>query len=100
MTMQYATAHELLSSSSLSLSIQALTTPALSATYLFAMMLYGLAILLATPPNKRLLQLHIIGILILSDFTHWGVLFWTMVKASGDGTGVSFSLYLSLSVSL
>jgi len=96
MTMQYTTTHELLSSSSLSISIQALAAPALSATYLFAMMLYGLAILLVTPPNKRLLQLHI-GILILSDFTHWGMLFWTMAKASGDEAGMSFFFFFFFS---
>ncbi|KAI8631949.1 hypothetical protein F5Y19DRAFT_472835 [Xylariaceae sp. FL1651] len=88
MAMQYATTHELFSLSSSSaahgLPVSALVVPSLSASYLFSIMLYGLIILLATPPNKRLLQLHI-SILVFADFMHWGALFSTMARNDPRG---------------
>ncbi|KAI1815339.1 hypothetical protein GGS20DRAFT_543972 [Poronia punctata] len=56
----------------------------ISSSYLLSMMLYGLIILLATPPNKTLLKLHI-GVLILADFAHWAALFSTMAAADSRG---------------
>lgn len=52
--------------------------------HLVTMILYGLVILLATPPNKRLLQLHII-ILVIADFTHWAGLAWTFSQVHPQG---------------
>ncbi|KAK6209337.1 hypothetical protein LQW54_006324 [Pestalotiopsis sp. IQ-011] len=56
--------------------------PGLSATYLLCMMSYGLMILLSTPPNARLLKLHI-SLLALADVAHWLVLLSTASEASG-----------------
>lgn len=82
--MTYANRLPLLSSlTKVSYDIPTLSTPAISCTYLFSMMLYGLVILLSSPPNKRLLQLHI-GILALADFTHWFALFNTIAEARGQ----------------
>lgn len=52
--------------------------------FLFITMLYGLAILLSSPPNKLLLQMHI-WILIIADFIHWGGLVYTMTKTDPRG---------------
>ncbi|KAI0141534.1 hypothetical protein GGR57DRAFT_487361 [Xylariaceae sp. FL1272] len=85
--LQYATSHELFSlssSASSPLSTPALVVPGLSATYLFSMMLYGLMILLATPPSKRLLKLHI-WVLIIADFTHWFALLSTIARNDPRG---------------
>ncbi|KAI5923625.1 hypothetical protein F4810DRAFT_201014 [Camillea tinctor] len=83
MLKQYATTHALTTATSTDgspLPVPALAVPSLSLGYLFNMMLYGLIILLATPPSKRLLQLHI-GILMLADLTHWAGLFSTVARA-------------------
>ncbi|CAJ2501871.1 Uu.00g047240.m01.CDS01 [Anthostomella pinea] len=84
--MQYATSHDILglSASNGPLPTPTLLMPSLSASYLFSMMLYGLIILLASPPNKRLVQLHI-GVLILADFTHWAGLFSTIARSDPRG---------------
>ncbi|KAI1498174.1 hypothetical protein F5X99DRAFT_412346 [Biscogniauxia marginata] len=88
MTKQYATSHFIsglsASSSNGPLPVPALAVPSLSVGYLFNMMLYGLAVLLVSPPNKRLLQLHI-GILILADLTHWAGLFSTIAQNNPHG---------------
>ncbi|KAL7629169.1 hypothetical protein AAE478_000688 [Parahypoxylon ruwenzoriense] len=47
-------------------------------------MLYGLIILLSSPPNKRLLKLHI-WILAIADFTHWASLFSTLAQNDPRG---------------
>ncbi|KAI2629563.1 hypothetical protein GGR54DRAFT_267863 [Hypoxylon sp. NC1633] len=87
MFMNYATRlpiFEASSAASKPLPIPSLFNPAMGTSYLFNMMLYGLIILLASPPNKRLLQLHI-GILILADFTHWAGLFATVAENDPRG---------------
>ncbi|KAI1382368.1 hypothetical protein F4677DRAFT_24316 [Hypoxylon crocopeplum] len=92
MIMNYATRlpiFELSSTTSKALPIPSLFIPAMSTGYLFNMMLYGLIILLASPPNKRLLQLHI-GILMLADFTHWAGLFSTIAENDPRGWGAVF----------
>lgn len=66
------------------LPIQSLFVPAQSTGFLFNMMIYGLIILLASPPSKRLLQLHI-WVLIIADFTHWAGLFSTMAANNPRG---------------
>ncbi|KAI4864788.1 hypothetical protein F4820DRAFT_324942 [Hypoxylon rubiginosum] len=71
------------------LPIQSLFVPAQSTGFLFNMMLYGLIILLASPPSKRLLQLHI-WVLIIADFTHWAGLFSTI--AANDPRGWAAAL--------
>ena len=62
------------------LEMAALLTPAAASQYLLCMMLYGLAILLSSPPSPRLLRLHL-GILVFADFTHWWGLFSTLAAA-------------------
>ncbi|KAI0140787.1 hypothetical protein BJ166DRAFT_111110 [Pestalotiopsis sp. NC0098] len=66
------------------LDLAVLSAPGLSATYLVCMMFYGLMILLSTPPNVRLLKLHI-GLLALADVAHWLVLLATAAEASPHG---------------
>ncbi|KAI1780159.1 hypothetical protein F4818DRAFT_167820 [Hypoxylon cercidicola] len=75
---------EMSSSAAQALPVQSLFVPAQSTGFLFNMMIYGLIILLATPPSKRLLQLHI-WVLIIADFTHWAGLFSTI--AANDRRG-------------
>lgn len=72
------------SGSSPALDLAVLSAPGLSATYLVCMMFYGLMILLSTPPNVRLLKLHI-GLLALADVAHWLVLLATAAEASPRG---------------
>ncbi|KAI1107928.1 hypothetical protein F4804DRAFT_4817 [Jackrogersella minutella] len=86
MILNYATRLPMieLSSTSNSLPIQTLFMPAMADGYLFNMMLYGLIILLSSPPNKRLVQLHIL-ILIIADFTHWAGLFATIAENDPRG---------------
>lgn len=54
------------------------------------MILYGLVILLSTPPNKRLLQLHIV-ILMIADVTYLIGLAWTFAKVQPQGLGAVLS---------
>ncbi|KAI0842248.1 hypothetical protein F5Y06DRAFT_171800 [Hypoxylon sp. FL0890] len=75
---------ELASTSPIAIPIPSLFMPSMATGYLFNMMLYGLIILLASPPNKRLLQLHIL-ILIIADFTHWAGLFSTIAENDPRG---------------
>ncbi|KAI1074601.1 hypothetical protein F5B20DRAFT_586074 [Whalleya microplaca] len=87
MMMNYASRLDIFalsSTTSETLPIPALVVPSLTASYLFSMMLYGLIILLASPPNKRLVQLHI-WILIIADFTHWAGLFSTIAQNDPRG---------------
>lgn len=51
---------------------------------LFAMMLFSLALMLGTPPNKRLAQLNI-TILAIHDLTHWAGLAWTIAQTDSRG---------------
>ncbi|KAI0898688.1 hypothetical protein F4806DRAFT_369860 [Annulohypoxylon nitens] len=78
-----------LASTTKGLPIPTLFMPLMADGYLFNMMLYGLIILLASPPNKRLVQLHI-GILILADLTHWAGLFATIAEADPRGWDAVF----------
>lgn len=75
---------ELSSTTSKALPIPSLFVPAQSTGFLFNMMLYGLIILLASPPSKQLLKLHI-AILIMADFTHWFGLFSTIAQNDPRG---------------
>ncbi|KAI2473561.1 hypothetical protein F4781DRAFT_137793 [Annulohypoxylon bovei var. microspora] len=75
---------ELAATSAKGLPIPTLFMPLMADGYLFNMMLYGLIILLASPPNKRLVQLHIM-ILIIADFTHWAGLFATIAESDPRG---------------
>ncbi|OTA85635.1 hypothetical protein M434DRAFT_36067 [Hypoxylon sp. CO27-5] len=75
---------ELASTSSKPVPIPSLFMPSMANGYLLNMMLYGLITLLASPPNKRLLQLHI-SILIIADFTHWAGLFSTIAENDPRG---------------
>ncbi|KAK9775805.1 putative EXPERA domain-containing protein [Seiridium cardinale] len=85
--MTYANRIPLLSSlPKTSFDIPTLSAPAISCTYLLSMMLYGSIILLSSPPNKRLLKLHI-GVLMLADLTHWYALFSTVAEANGGDWG-------------
>lgn len=70
------------SSTSAPFDLAVLSAPGLSATYLLCMMFYGLMILLSTPPNTRLLKMHI-GLLALADVAHWLVLLSTASEMSG-----------------
>ncbi|RYP35550.1 hypothetical protein DL767_003804 [Monosporascus sp. MG133] len=82
----YALAKPLLALSARSatpLELPALFLPSAACQYLLLMMLYGLAVLLSSPPNGRLLRLHI-GILALADFAHWYGLFSTMAQADAQ----------------
>lgn len=54
--------------------------------FLLTTTLYGLTILLSSPPNKRQLQLHI-ATLALADLTHWYGLFWTIARSDPRGRG-------------
>jgi hypothetical protein len=54
-----------------------LSAPGLSATYLLSMLLYGLLVLLSSPPNPRLLKCHI-ALLAVADITHWYVITSTL----------------------
>ncbi|RYP51881.1 hypothetical protein DL768_002849 [Monosporascus sp. mg162] len=79
----YAQAKPLLALSARSptpLEVPALFLPSVVCQFLLTTMLYGLAVLLSSPPNGRLLRLHI-GILVLADLTHWYGLFSTMAQA-------------------
>ncbi|KAI0381958.1 hypothetical protein F5Y04DRAFT_54435 [Hypomontagnella monticulosa] len=67
-----------------SLPIPSLVMPSMAVGYLFNMMLYGLIIMLASPPSKRLLKLHI-WILIVADVTHWAGLFSTIAETDPRG---------------
>ncbi|EMR62909.1 hypothetical protein UCREL1_10150 [Eutypa lata UCREL1] len=69
-----------------SLQMPTLIGPSVSMQFIFTAMLYGLVILLSSPPNKRLLQLHI-AILTLADFTHWFGIFWTLAQNDPRGWG-------------
>ncbi|KAI0889783.1 uncharacterized protein GGS22DRAFT_4028 [Annulohypoxylon maeteangense] len=80
---------ELASNTAKGLPIPTLFMPLMADGYLFNMMLYGLIILLASPPNKRLVQLHI-GILIVADFTHWAGLFATIAESDPRGWDAVF----------
>ncbi|ORY62325.1 uncharacterized protein BCR38DRAFT_486588 [Pseudomassariella vexata] len=68
------------------LPLPTLILPAQSASYLLNMMLYGLIILLATPPSKKLLQAHI-AILIIADLTHWVGLFHAIAQTDPNRRG-------------
>ncbi|KAI0846754.1 hypothetical protein F5Y00DRAFT_136772 [Daldinia vernicosa] len=88
----YASRHpifELSSNAQNALPIPSLIMPSMATGYLLNMMLYGLIILLASPPNKRLLQLHI-GILIIADLTHWAGLFSTIAENDPRGWAAIF----------
>ncbi|KAH8600711.1 hypothetical protein B0O99DRAFT_681584 [Bisporella sp. PMI_857] len=69
-----------------SLPLPTLILPKQSTGYLFNILLYGLIILLSSPPNKRLAQLQIL-ILIIADLTHWGALFATIAQNDPRGWG-------------
>ncbi|KAI1383379.1 uncharacterized protein F4822DRAFT_75694 [Hypoxylon trugodes] len=87
MVMNYATRlpiYEAASASNNAVPIPSLAAASMGNSYLFNMMLYGLIILLASPPNKRLLQLHIL-ILMIADFTHWAGLFSTIAETDPRG---------------
>ncbi|OTB06038.1 hypothetical protein M426DRAFT_122829 [Hypoxylon sp. CI-4A] len=75
---------ELSSAAYSGLPVPSLAAPAMSISFLFCIMLYGLIILLATPPNKRTLQLHIL-VLAIADFTHWASLFSTIAQNHPHG---------------
>lgn len=75
---------ELASAAPKSLPIPSLVMPSMAVGYLFNMMLYGLIIMLASPPSKRLLKLHI-WILIIADITHWAGLFSTIAETNPRG---------------
>ncbi|KAI1482866.1 hypothetical protein F4774DRAFT_252503 [Daldinia eschscholtzii] len=80
---------ELSSEAQNALPLPSLILPSMATGYLFNMMLYGLIILLASPPNKRLLQLHI-GVLIVADLTHWAGLFSTIAQNDPRGWAAIF----------
>ncbi|KAH8648698.1 hypothetical protein BX600DRAFT_475644 [Xylariales sp. PMI_506] len=61
-----------------------LLAPGLGASYLLCMMLYGLAVLLSTPPNRTLLRCHI-AIMIIADFVHWAVVYQTVRESYPAG---------------
>ncbi|KAI0176451.1 hypothetical protein GGR52DRAFT_362659 [Hypoxylon sp. FL1284] len=75
---------EFSSSAAKALPVQSLFVPAQSTGFLFNMMLYGLIILLASPPSKRTLQLHI-WVLIIADLTHWAGLASTVAETDPRG---------------
>ncbi|KAI1659852.1 hypothetical protein F4813DRAFT_387341 [Daldinia decipiens] len=90
----YASRHpifELSSNAQNGLPIPSLIMPSMATGYLLNMMLYGLIILLASPPNKRMLQLHI-GILIIADLTHWAGLFSTIAENDPRGWAAIFDM--------
>ncbi|KAI5866468.1 hypothetical protein GGS23DRAFT_614941 [Durotheca rogersii] len=66
------------------LPVPSLTPPAMASGYLLVMLLYGLAVLLASPPSPRLLRLHI-GILIVADLAHWAALAATLAQSDPRG---------------
>lgn len=70
------------------LPLPALFIPAQSAGFLLNVLLYGLIIMLATPPNRSLLKAHI-WILIFADATHWAGLAATVVQADPRGRGLA-----------
>ncbi|OTB11621.1 hypothetical protein K445DRAFT_26340 [Daldinia sp. EC12] len=82
---------ELSSEAQNALPLPSLILPSMATGYLFNMMLYGLIILLASPPNKRLLQLHI-GVLIVADLTHWAGLFSTIAQNDPRGWAAIFDI--------
>lgn len=67
--------------------------PAVAATYLVCMMLYGLAVLLS-PADARLLRRHI-GIMTVADLMHWAVLAGTLAeRRGGSGAGAALAVLL------
>ncbi|KAI0023020.1 hypothetical protein F4780DRAFT_124096 [Xylariomycetidae sp. FL0641] len=85
--MHYDLRHDLTAASQTAaapLPLSALVLPAASASYLLCMLAYGPMILLASPPSKRLLQMHIV-VLAGADFVLWAGLFSAM--AANDPRG-------------
>ncbi|ETS87734.1 hypothetical protein PFICI_01562 [Pestalotiopsis fici W106-1] len=66
--------------------VAVLSGPGLSATYLLCMLVYGLLILLSSPPNPALLKRHI-ALLTLADVVHWLVILSTLSEAEAAATG-------------
>ena len=66
------------------LPLPALNQASMAMQHLFNVMLFSMALLLLSPPSKRLAKANI-WILIIADFTHWAGLFWTMASVDRRG---------------